>query len=68
MRNVYGRALTEAEAELAQIYESLVHVLREHRDELAPFEQRNAMKALGAMWQIVNGLDLEPGQVYHLGA
>ena len=38
------------------------------RDELAPFEHRNGLKALAALWQVMNGLDLDPGQVYHLGA
>ena len=64
-----GRSqLNEAQQALVGAYESLAHILEKHRDELAPFEERNATKALAALWQVMNGLDLEPGQVYHLGA
>ena len=37
-------------------------------EELAPFEERNSLKALAALWQVMNGLDMDPGQVYDLGA
>jgi hypothetical protein len=60
--------LTDAEAKLVDCYRSLAAVLAENGDELAPYQQRNALKALGALWQVMNGLDMEPGQVYHLGA
>jgi hypothetical protein len=60
--------LNEAERTLIECYRSLEDVLGNHRDELAPFEERNATKALAALWQIANGLDQDPGQVYHLGA
>lgn len=60
--------LSDAQRELVDCYESLAHTLDKHRDDLAPFEERNAVKALAALWQVMNGLDLEPGQVYHLGA
>jgi len=60
--------LNEAERKLMDTYRSLADVLREHRDQLAPFEERNAIKALGTLWQIANGLDQDPGQVYELGA
>jgi hypothetical protein len=43
-------------------------VLQEHRGDLAPFEERNALKALAALWQVANGLDLDPGQLYDVGA
>jgi hypothetical protein len=43
-------------------------VLEKHRDQLPPFAERNAIKALGALWQVANGLDQDPGQVYELGA
>jgi hypothetical protein len=43
-------------------------VLRDHRDDLAPFAERNALKALAALWQVANGLDQDPGQLYELGA
>jgi hypothetical protein len=60
--------LNEAQAGLVTAYRTIEAVLRERRDELAPFEERNAVKALAALWQVMNGLNLEPGQVYDLGA
>jgi hypothetical protein len=59
--------LNDAEKALMDCYRSLAAVL-EKRELLAPFEERNAIKALGALWQIANGLDQDPGQVYELGA
>jgi hypothetical protein len=68
MENVVGAELNEAERKLVDCYRVLSNVLMGHRDELAPFEERNATKALAALWQVMNGLDLDPGQVYDLGA
>jgi hypothetical protein len=68
MENVAGAELNEAERKLVDCYRVLSNVLMGHRDELAPFEERNATKALAALWQVMNGLDLDPGQVYDLGA
>ena len=59
--------LSPAQTTLVECYESLARVLSESRDELAPFEERNALKATAALWQVMNGLDLDPGHVYHLG-
>ena len=59
--------LTEPERALVECYEKLATVLRDHRDELSPFEERNSVRALAALWQVMNGLDLDPGQVYELG-
>ena len=58
----------EAQRELVEIYERLKAVLQERRGELAPYEERNALKALAALWQVANGLDLDPGQLYDRGA
>ncbi len=66
--NVYGEELTPAQERLASCYDELVTVLRQHGDDLAPFERRNALKAAAALWHVVNGLDLEPDQLYDLGA
>ena len=66
MKNAMGVELTESERTLVECYRSLVTLL-EH-DDLAPFERRNALKAVAALWQVVNGLDLDPGQLYHIGA
>ena len=68
MENVIGTELNEAERKLVDCYRVLSNVLMGHRDELAPFEERNAIKALSALWQVMNGLDMDPGQVYDLGA
>ena len=62
-----SQRLTEAQMGLVDCYESLKQLLQEHRSELAPFEEKNALKALAALWQIANGLDLDPGQLYDLG-
>jgi hypothetical protein len=68
MVNVAGQELNEAEAKLVECYRTLCQVLMGRRDELAPFEERNALKALAALWQVMNGMDMDPGQVYDLGA
>lgn len=60
--------LSEAERSLVDCYNSLVGTLAAHGGELAPFERRNALKAIAALWQVMNGLDLDPGQVYDVGA
>ena len=60
--------LNEGERMLVDCYQGLVTVLRDHRDDLAPFAERNALKALAALWQVANGLDQDPGQLYELGA
>lgn len=61
-------ALSDAEQKLVDSYHSLASLLSEHRGELAPYQERNALKALAALWQIMNGLDLEPDQLFHVGA
>ena len=68
MQNSLGQELSPAQAELMECYDSLARILADRRDELAPFEERNALKALAALWQVANGLDMERGQIYHLGA
>jgi hypothetical protein len=60
--------LNAGERKLVESYEALSEALGEHRADLAPFEERNALKALAALWQVMNGLDQDPGQLYHLGA
>ena len=68
MQNHMGQDISEAEAELVHCYRHLSRAIEMYGDELAPFEMRNALKALAALWQVMNGLDMDPGQVYHLGA
>ena len=67
MKNAMGVELSDAERTLAECYQRLVRVLKESKD-LAPFERRNALKAVAALWQVVNGLDLDPGNLYEIGA
>ena len=61
-------ALNDAEQKLVDCYHSLASVLSEHPGELAPYQERNALKALAALWQIMNGLDMEPDQLFSVGA
>jgi hypothetical protein len=67
MKNAMGIELSESERNLVECYQGLVRVLKDGKD-LAPFERRNALKAVAALWQVVNGLDLDPGQLYEIGA
>jgi hypothetical protein len=68
MQNATGQELSPAQAELVECYDKLARILADRRDELAPYEERNALKALAALWQVANGLDMDRGQIYHLGA
>jgi len=67
MKNTMGVELSESERSLVECYQGLVRILKAGK-ELAPFERRNALKAVAALWQVVNGLDLDPGQLYEIGA
>jgi hypothetical protein len=68
MQNHMGVELTEAECRLVDCYRQLARVVEMYPDELAPFEHRNALKALATLWQVLNGLDMDPGQLYDVGA
>jgi hypothetical protein len=68
MEDLAGATLTDGEQKLVEAYRVLANVLMGHRDELSPFAERGAIKALAALWQVMNGLDMDPGQVYDLGA
>ena len=68
MQNMMGLELSEAEQRLVGCYRDLQRILDMYGDELAPFARRNATKALAALWQVMNGLDMEPGQLYDVGA
>jgi hypothetical protein len=68
MMNVAGDELNQGQEKVVEAYRLLSNVLMGHRDELSPFEERNATKALAALWQVMNGLDMDPGQVDDLGA
>ncbi len=60
--------ISTGEAALLETDERLRAILEEHGEELPPFAQRNAIKALAALWQVANGLGRQPGQVYDVGA
>ena len=68
MVNLADQPLSEAEQELVHTYRHLYRTLQMYGDELAPYQQRNGLKALAALWQVMNGLDMDPGQIYHVGA
>jgi nitrate/nitrite-specific signal transduction histidine kinase len=68
MQNALGQDLNAAQSELMECYEKLARTIADRRDELAPYEERNALKALSALWQVANGLDMDRGHIYHLGA
>ena len=67
MKNAMGVDLSESERSLVECYQGLVRVVKDGKD-LAPFERRNALKAVAALWQVVNGLDLDPGHLYEIGS
>jgi hypothetical protein len=60
--------MNAGEQAVVDAYGSLRRAVTEHREDLAPFVERNALKAMAALWQVMNGLDLEPGQLYDVGA
>ena len=62
------KGLNDAEVALVDAYNTLVKTLEESGDDLEPFERHNALKAVAALWQVMNGLDLDPGQLYDIGA
>ena len=68
MKNVLGDDLDTGQQQLVECYQKLVGTLREHGSTLQPYERRNALKAAAALWQVMNGLDMEPGQLYDIGA
>ena len=59
---------SSGEEAVVRCYEDLRRALEEHGGELPPFVERNALKALAALWQVANGLDAAPEQLYELGA
>ena len=63
MENASETKLNTGEERLVECYRALARTLTENRDDLAPYQERNALKALAALWQVMNGLDLEPGHI-----
>ena len=68
MKSHMGDDLSECESMMVDVYRQLARILEMYPDELSPFARRNGLKALASLWQVMNGLDMDPGQVYQLGA
>jgi len=66
MKNWMNQELSETEEGLFKVYQDLLKILKDHSEELQPFEDCNARKAISALWQIVSGLDLDPDQLYDI--
>lgn len=64
-RDLLGQPLTEAEAQLLEIYERLKSIAA--RGDLPPCARHNVQKALACLWQATNDLDLQFEQLYDLG-
>jgi hypothetical protein len=63
--DLLGTALTEDERELLAVYEALKRLAA--NDDLPPCAARNVRRALAAMWQVTNDLDLQFEQLYDVG-
>ena len=63
--DLLGQPLTEPEQELMRVYRALKDLAA--RDDLPPCAARNVRRALSAMWQATNDLDLQFEQLYDLG-
>jgi hypothetical protein len=63
--DLLGKATTEQEQELLNIYQALKQLSA--RSDLPPCAARNVRKALACMWQATNDLDLQFEQLYDLG-
>ena len=63
--DLLGKPLTEQERELLNTYEALKKLAA--RDDLPPCAARNIRKALAALWQATNDLDLQFEQLDDLG-
>ena len=63
--DLLGKALTEQERELLQIYETLKKLAAQ--SDLPPCAARSVRRALAAMWQVTNDLDLQFEQLYDVG-
>jgi hypothetical protein len=63
--DLLGNALTGQEQEMLAVYQTLKKLAAQ--DDLAPCAARNVRRALMAMWQATNDLDLQFEQLYDLG-
>ena len=63
--DLLGQPLTPAEQELLGAYEALKQLAS--REDLPPCANSNIRKALAALWQATNDLNLQYEQLYDLG-
>ena len=63
--DILGRPLSKDEQDLLAAYNALKDLAG--RADLAPCAARNVRRALAAMWQATNDLDLQFEQLYELG-
>ena len=63
--DLLGAPLTEQERELLAAYEALKRLAAQ--EDLPPCAARNVRKALAAMWQATNDLNLQFEQLYEVG-
>lgn len=63
--DILGNPLTAQERELLDVYDALKKLAAQ--DDLPPCAARNVRRALSAMWQATNDLDLQFEQLYDVG-
>jgi len=63
--DIMGNPLTSQERELLDVYNALKKLAAQ--DDLPPCAARNVRRALSAMWQATNDLDLQFEQLYEVG-
>ena len=63
--DLLGAPLTAQEQDLLNAYEALKRLAAQ--DDLPPCAARNVRKALAALWQATNDLNLQFEQLYELG-
>lgn len=63
--DLLGNPLAEHERALLGAYDALKNLAA--RDDLPPCAARNVRRALAALWQATNDLDLQFEQLYDLG-
>jgi hypothetical protein len=63
--DLLGTPTTDVEERVLDVYQALKALAA--RDDLPPCAARNVRKALAALWQATNDLDLQFEQLYDLG-
>jgi hypothetical protein len=63
--DLLGKPLTTHERGLLDVYEALKKLAAQ--EDLPPCAARNVRRALSAMWQATNDLDLQFEQLYDVG-